>query len=308
MTQHLDAFLRHLAVEKGASTHTLRSYRGDLDDFRRFVARTLDQSAPSDPLSRIDARLVRAWLVDLHGRRLAPASVARHLAALRSWFAFLVRRGVMASSPAVDVKGPRLPRKLAAFLPIDEATALVDPRRLGGAQRERDLAIVELLWASGLRVSELSGLSLDDVDRAERTLRVLGKGGKERIVPFGGTSARALDAYLRQRGDARGPVFRNARGGRLTSRSVHTIVRRTARAAGIERRVTPHTLRHTFATHLLDAGADLRMIQELLGHARLTTTQRYTHVTGDQLMRVYDQAHPRAHAQAPSARASGTSR
>jgi integrase/recombinase XerC len=308
MTGHLDAFLRHLAVEKGASTHTLRSYRGDLDDFRGFVARTLDDRVSDDLLSRVDARLVRAWLVDLHGRRLAPASVARRLAALRSWFAFLVRRGVLPASPAGDITGPRLPRKLAAFLPIDEATALVDARRLGGRQRERDLAIVELLWASGLRVSELSGLSLDDVDRTERTLRVLGKGAKERIVPFGGSSARALEAYLARRGDDRGPLFRNARGGPLTSRSVHTIVRRTARAAGIERRVTPHTLRHTFATHLLDAGADLRMIQELLGHARLTTTQRYTHVTGDQLMRVYDQAHPRAHAQDASGRATGKSR
>jgi len=296
MTEWVDAFLRHLAIEKGASSHTLRAYRSDLNDFRSFVTRVGGARAERDLPGVVDARMIRAWLVDLHARRLAPASVGRRLAALRAWLRFLVRRGVVRANPARDVRSPRLPRKLASFLPIDEATALCDPRRSSGARRERDLAIVELLWASGLRVSELAGLALDDVERGERTLRVLGKGGKERIVPFGGGAARALETYLVTRGDGRGPLFRNARGGRLTSRSMHTIVRRMARRAGIERRVTPHTLRHTFATHLLDAGADLRMIQELLGHARLTTTQRYTHVSGDQLMRVYDQAHPRAHA------------
>jgi integrase/recombinase XerC len=148
------------------------------------------------------------------------------------------------------------------------------------------------LWATGLRVSELAGLDLADVDRAERTVRVLGKGGKERAVPYGAHAARALDAYLA--GRTRGPVFVGRRGGRLTVRAIHAMVRRRSVAAGLVRRVTPHTLRHTFATHLLDAGADLRMIQELLGHSRLSTTQRYTHVGAEQLMRVYDRAHPRA--------------
>jgi integrase/recombinase XerC len=239
-------------------------------------------------------RLIRAWLAALHARGLAPASVARKLAAVRSCYRFLVRRGVIEGNPAREARSPRQPRRLVSFLPIDEATQLVDGKAIGGRSRARDLAILELLYASGLRVSELAGLDLDDVDRGERAVRVLGKGSKERIVPYGGAASRALESWLGERGEARGPLFTNARGGRLTVRSVHTIVRRSARAAGITRRVSPHTLRHTFATHLLEGGADLRAIQELLGHSRLSTTQRYTHVGAEQLMKVYDRAHPRA--------------
>ena len=283
------AFLRHLAVERNASAHTLRSYANDLTDFQRFLA-----SRGTAELAATDPRTVRAWLAALHARGLAPASVARKLAALRSCFRFLVRRGVLEGNPAREARSPRQPRKLVTFLPIDEATQLVDGRALGGNSRTRDVAILETLYATGLRVSELAGLDLDDLDRAERTVRVLGKGRKERIVPYGSHAARALESWLGERGEAEGAVFANARGGRLTVRSVHTIVRRSARAAGITRRVSPHTLRHTFATHLLDGGADLRAIQELLGHSRLSTTQHYTHVGAEQLMKVYDHAHPRA--------------
>jgi len=194
------------------------------------------------------------------------------------------------------VRGPRPPKKLVSFLPIDEAMALMDAKTLDAGARVRDAAVLELLYATGLRVSELSGLDLDDLDRSQQTVRVLGKGRKERVVPYGSRAATALSAYLTGRGIGAGPLFANRRGGRLTVRSLHTIVRRSAAATGITRRVSPHTLRHTFATHLLDAGADLRVIQELLGHSRLSTTQRYTHVGADQLMRVYDAAHPRARA------------
>ena len=287
------AFLRHLEVERGASSHTLRSYRVDLADFSSFVAR----HAPGTAVSAVDSRIVRAWVVDLHARRLAPATIGRRLAAVRSWLRFLVRRGVLRTNPARDVRSPRLPKTLPNFLPVDDAKTLVDGRAVGGAARTRDLAILELLYASGLRVSELAGLDLDDVDRSDQTLRVLGKGGKERVVPYGEAAARALESHLSQRGFDDGPLFVNPRGRRLTVRSMHTIVRRSARAAGLVRRVTPHTLRHSFATHLLDGGADLRMIQELLGHSRLSTTQRYTHVTPDRLAAVYDAAHPRARAQ-----------
>ncbi|HSF05521.1 MAG TPA: tyrosine-type recombinase/integrase, partial [Methylomirabilota bacterium] len=235
----------------------------------------------------------RAWLMHLHGLGLQPASVARKLAALRSWLRFLVRRGTLSGNPAAEVRGPRLGRKLAAFLPIDESQALLD----GGSAPARDRAVLELLYASGLRVSELAGLDLDDADFTRRTVRVLGKGGKEREVPFGARAAAALDAYLRVRGHDGGPLFLGRRTRRLGVRSIFEIVRRQARAVGIARRVTPHTLRHTFATHLLDRGADLRMIQELLGHSRLSTTQRYTHVSATQLMRIYDRAHPRARRQ-----------
>ncbi len=289
MTDPQAAFLRHLAVERNASAHTLRSYANDLTDFQRFLA---GRGTPD--MTAADLRLVRAWLAALHARGLAPASVARKLAAVRSCFRFLVRRGVLEGNPAREARSPRQPRKLVSFLPIDEATQLVDGKAIGGNSRARDRAILELLYASGVRVSELAGLDLDDVDRTERTVRVLGKGGKERIVPYGGAAARALDAWLGERGEAGSALFTNARGGRLTVRSVHTIVRRSARAAGITRRVSPHTLRHTFATHLLEGGADLRAIQELLGHSRLSTTQRYTHVGAEQLMKVYDRAHPRA--------------
>jgi integrase/recombinase XerC len=307
MSGRRQAFLRYLSVERGASVHTVRSYASDLADFEAFLAETLGADAP---LAAVDTRVIRGWLARLGVRGLEPASIERRLAALRSWFRFLVRRGEVPANPAKTVRGPRVPRKLASFLPIDEATALVDPRHAGArrhgrgrttAERDRaildrDRAILELLWASGLRVSEVAGLDVDDVELAEATVRVLGKGSHERIVPFGRHAARALALYVEGRGAPRGALFVNARGRRLSVRSIHTIVRDAARAAGIVRRVSPHTLRHTFATHLLDAGADLRVIQELLGHRRLSTTQRYTHVSTDQLMRVYDQAHPRAHA------------
>jgi integrase/recombinase XerC len=289
MNDPLAAFLRHLSVERNASGHTLRSYRVDLADFQRFLAVRAGVG-----LAAAESRLVRAWLASLHARGLSPASIGRKLAALRSCCRFLVRRGVLERNPAREVRAPRQPRRLVSFLPIDEATQLVEGRAVGGPGRLRDLAVLELLYASGLRVSELSGLDLDALDRAARTVRVVGKGRKERIVPYGGAAARALEAWLARRGEQPGPLFASARGRRLGVRAIHTIVRRAARAAGLARRVSPHTLRHTFATHLLDGGADLRMIQELLGHSRLSTTQRYTHVAAEQLMKVYDRAHPRA--------------
>lgn len=290
MSDPLAAFLRHLRLEKQLSPHTLRSYRSDLEQFRQYCAATTGARALGEALRAVDVRLVRAWLMHLHGLGLEPASIARKLAALRSWLRFLVRRGELSRNPAAEVRGPRLPRKLATFLPIDESQALLD----GGPAAERDRAVLELLYASGLRVSELAGLDLDDVDLGQRTVRVLGKGTKERVVPFGARAAAALDTYLGQRGHGAGPLFVGRRGRRLGVRSIFDVVRRQARATGITRRVTPHTLRHSFATHLLDRGADLRMIQELLGHSRLSTTQRYTHVSTSQLMRVYDRAHPRA--------------
>ena len=296
MTDAVAAFLRYLAAEKQASPHTLRSYRSDLEQFRRFLSEVTDGSPLHVGLRNLDARLVRAYLARLHARGLDPVSVGRKLAALRSWLRFLVRRGALARNPAADIRGPRPGRKLAAFLPIDEAVALLD----GSETSVRDRAILELLYATGLRVSELSGLDLDDVDRGDATVRVLGKGRKERVVPYGAKAATALDVYLDGRGLARGPLFTGRGGRRLGVRTLFEIVRRRARAAGLTRRVSPHTLRHSFATHLLDAGADLRAIQELLGHSRLSTTQRYTHVGSDHLMRVYDHAHPRARAKGAS--------
>ena len=283
------AFLQYLAAERGASPHTLRSYAADLAELRGFL-----RTAKVASLAAADARTLRAYLAWLHGRGLAKSSIARKLATARSCFRFLARRGLVAANPARQVASPRLPKRLPSFLPIDESNELLDASHGATLSGRRDHAILELLYASGLRVAECCGLDLEDLDRRHGTVRVLGTGGKERMVPVGDEALAAVEAYLSLRGEAGGPLFRNVRGGRLTTRSVHNIVRRRAREAGIDRRVTPHTLRHTFATHLLGAGADLRLIQELLGHSRLSTTQRYTHVSPEHLMKVYDAAHPRA--------------
>jgi integrase/recombinase XerC len=338
MTSTPAAFLRYLAAEKNASPHTLKSYGNDLRQFESFLA--AERLAVHD----LTSRHVRAFLVVLHARGLDPASIARKLAAVRSWLHFLVRRGVLERNPARDVVGPRLPRKAVSFLDVDEAKALVESpmrdaasragaprhprpisgspgegrpparrRRVSAAQRSagrvisetdqlpgfavracRDAAILEMLYGTGLRVSELTGLDLGDIDDETGTVRVVGKGNKERIVPFGSKAAQALAAWLAHRGDGAGPLFRGRRGRRIDPREVYRVVGARARGAGITRTVGPHTLRHTFATHLLDAGADLRAIQELLGHSRLSTTQRYTHVGSDHLLKVYDRAHPRA--------------
>ena len=287
MTETPAAFLRYLAVEKAASPHTLKSYGNDLRQFEQFLR------SEAVAVSALTPRHVRAFLVSLHARGLDPVSIARKLACVRSWLRFLVRRGVLERNPAREVQAPRLPKKLASFLPVDEAHDLMEA---GDRTQPREAAILELLYASGLRVSELTGLDVDDVDRDARTVRVLGKGKKERIVPYGRKAARALEAWLAHRGSARGPLFPSAHGLRMPPRTVYGLVRAAARRAGIVRKVSPHTLRPSFATHLLDGGADLRAIQELLGHSRLSTTQRYTHVGAEHLVKVYEAAHPRARA------------
>ncbi len=289
MDAAVGSFLEYLGVERGSSPHTLRSYATDLTEFTRFLA---DEKIGG--LAEADTRAVRAYLARLHQRRLSKATIARKLAAVRSCFRFMARRGVLEVNPARQVRSPRLGRRLPSFLPKDEATQLLDAGPAVGAAGLRDRALVELLYASGLRVAECCGLDVDDLDEGRRTVRVLGKGDKERVVPVGETALEALAAYLAMRGRARGALFRNARGGRLTTRSALRIVKGVARRAGLGQRVTPHTLRHSFATHMLGEGADLRLIQELLGHSRLSTTQRYTHVSPEHLMRVYDATHPRA--------------
>ena len=282
-------FLRYLDLQRGASRHTLRGYATDLAEFRAFLSReAIGDLADADP------RAIRAWLVRLHDRKLAKSSIARKLATVRSCFRYLARLGVVEFNPARQVRSPRLPKRMPSFLPKDESKGLLDAETERSKAGLRDHALLELLYATGLRVAECCGLDLDDVDRRRGAVRVMGKGGKERVVPVGDAALGALDAWLSVRGEGRGALFTNSRGGRLGTRSVHRIVKRRSRAAGIDRRVTPHTLRHTFATHMLGEGADLRLIQELLGHSRLTTTQRYTHVSPEHLMKVYDSAHPRA--------------
>jgi len=288
MDDPVSCFLEHLAAERGASPHTLRNYGIDLREFVGFLRRE------GSSLTAADARLVRAYVAWLYGRRLAKVTIARRLASIRSCFRFLARRRVIEQNPARQVRSPRPPRRLPSFLPKDESRDLLDRRPGSSEAARRDHALLELLYATGIRVAECCGLDCDDVDRSHGTVRVLGKGDKERVVPVGDAALDALDGYLAARGRASGPLFTNHRGGRLTPRSVHRIVGRQARLSGLDRRVTPHTLRHTFATHMLGEGADLRLIQELLGHSRLSTTQRYTHVSPEHLMKVYDAAHPRA--------------
>jgi integrase/recombinase XerC len=289
------AFLEHLAVERRASPHTLRSYAADLRDFRAFLA-----TRGVDRFAEADARVIRAWVARLTQQQLARTSVGRRVAAVRSLYRFLARRGVVPSSPAREVRSPRTARRLPSFLPKDESRDLLDTPGPPSEAGRRDRALLEFLYATGLRVAECCALDVEDIDRGQGTVRVMGKGSKERAVPVGDEALDAIDDYLATRAGNGGPLFRNLRGGRLTTRSAARLVKGRARAAGLTRRVTPHTLRHSFATHLLGEGADLRLIQELLGHARLSTTQRYTHVSPEHLMKVYDRAHPRATAAEPS--------
>jgi integrase/recombinase XerC len=289
----IDAFLRHLKVERNASPHTVRAYGADLRDFADFLGR--ERSAPAD-LRAVDHLTLRAYLARLHDRGLSKTSASRKLAALRSFFRFLCREGLAATNPARSLLSPRVERRIPVRLEEADAGRLVEvPGEEPLAMRDR--AILEVLYATGLRCAELVGLDLSDVDQAGRMVRVLGKGSKERIVPFGRAAQGALNRYLSVRTGLRvrsEALFVNRRGGRLTDRSVRRLVARRVRQAALEQRVSPHTLRHAFATHLLERGADLRSIQELLGHARLSTTQRYTHLNTRQILESYRRAHPKA--------------
>ncbi len=294
------AFLNYLRVEKDFSPSTIRAYAADLRQFTDFVrAAAVRQEGKGelDP-SGITLKTVRSFLGHLSGLGLKPASLARKLATLRSFFRFLNREGQMEGNPARTLPSPTQPKKLPPILTVDEAFRLLDSPGASPKSRLRDRAILELLYSSGLRVGELAGLNLEDLDLPGGTVRVRGKGRKERLVPVGSKAALALSRYLaEERKAGRGstePIFVNLRGGRLTSRSVHRLLTGLARRQGWTKRITPHSLRHSFATHLLGAGADLRAIQEMLGHRSLSTTQRYTRVDLEQLSRVYDQSHPRS--------------
>ncbi|HKB70669.1 MAG TPA: tyrosine recombinase XerC [Thermoanaerobaculia bacterium] len=301
-------FLRALSLERNFSPQTVRAYASDLARFCEFWEKEFaNVPASKTPIDRIDALAVRAHVASLHRANLSSRSLARHLSALRSLFRWACRSGWCAANPAAGVPTPRQPKTLPRALTFADTERLLSADEEGAPFPERDRAMFEMLYATGIRVSELSGLDLDDLDSAQRLARVLGKGGKERIVPYGEPAADALRAYLPARaalrsgaeargdaGDGREPLLVNHRGGRLTSRSVARILKRRLREAGLPDRISPHALRHTFATHLLSAGADLRSIQELLGHASLSTTQKYTHVDAARLMEVYKKSHPKA--------------
>jgi len=292
MRQGIEEFLAYLEAERNVSPHTLKAYRTDLELFRDFLRR--EQGGETAP-EAVTHLLVRRYLASLH-RECAKSTVGRKLAAIRSLFKYLVREGRVRKNPAELVSTPKKEKRIPFHLDIDEVTALVTAP--GGVELPvlRDRAILETLYSSGFRVSELTGLDVGGVDLEEGLARVLGKGGKERVVPVGSHARRALADYLSARNHppADAPLFLNSRGGRLTSRSVGRIVDKYILKIAAMKKISPHTLRHTFATHLLEGGADLRAIQELLGHASLSTTQKYTHVSIDRLMEVYDKAHPKA--------------
>lgn len=294
----LSAFLQHLTYERNSSPHTVRNYRRDVLSFAAWAAARGDGRGP-ELWARVDAGAIRSFLAGLHTTH-ARTSIARIRSGLRTFFSFLVRQGHLAANPADAVSAPRAPKRLPGFLSVDSVLHLLDTVRREGILGFRDRAILELLYATGIRVSELVGLDGRDLRMESRTARVRGKGRVERDAPLTETSARALREYFecRQRAglplEPAGPVFLNARGGRLTDRSVRRVLDRRISEAAIAQHVSPHTLRHTFATHLLAAGADLVAIQELLGHKSLSTTQKYTHIGIEKLMEVYDRAHPRA--------------
>lgn len=299
MNDPIQQFVDWLRFEKKVSPHTVTNYQRDLRQWRLFLKERFPSAFSGRTLlaARVQSSMIRAWLVALFEDH-QPSSIARKLAALRSFFKFLVRRGGLAKSPAEEVSSPKLPKKIPAFLSVDQVLLLLQTVSGDDWRAARDRAILELFYSSGLRASELAGLQLADLDCRERTIRVRGKGNKERLVPFGETAADTLARYLqerqRQAAALEKGIFVNKFGRRLTVRSIERLVSKLSRRAGLFQRVTPHTLRHSFATHLLDGGADLRSIQELLGHANLSTTQKYTHITLDRLMEVYDKAHPKA--------------
>lgn len=292
MNDQIAQFIRYLGTERNVSPHTLEAYRRDIGQFHAFVR---GEQGDGATVAAIDHILIRRYLALLH-KECRKSSIGRKLAALRAFFTYLVREGVVRRNPAELVATPKREKKVPFHLSIDEVTALVEAPREGDLLSLRDRAILETLYSCGIRVSELTGLDIGGIDLEEGLARVLGKGGKERIVPLGSKARTALAEYLvaRNRPAVTEPLFINARGGRLTRRSVARIVDKHILRIATMKKVSPHTLRHTFATHLLEGGADLRAIQELLGHSSLSTTQKYTHVSIDRLMEVYDKAHPKA--------------
>jgi integrase/recombinase XerC len=299
MTSELRDFLEYLRLNRNVSPHTARAYESDLGQFVEYLAATRKVRPREMRPADIDAVAVSGFLADLHRRGNSRASAARKLASLRTFLRYLRHEGLVEGDPAALVGTPKREKKLPRHLAEQEMSRLLETPDVSTPFGRRDRAILELFYASGLRLSELVGLDLEDVNLAGRVVRVLGKGGKERTVPFNRTAAETIKAWL---GDlsasavaSRGPqaLFVNYRGGRLSTRSVDRLVRKYVAQCSTRFGISPHALRHSFATHLLQRGADLRAIQELLGHARLSTTQRYTHVNAAQLIETYRKAHPR---------------
>lgn len=292
MDNEVEFFLTFLTAEKNASSHTLKNYRIDLREFFKFLGKK-----GVEETSHLD---IRGYLATLKSHAYSRSTIARKLACLRSFYKFLTRENVLKANPAAGVSTPKREKKLPLFLDTDEVTHLLEAPSKKNWEERRDRAILETLYSSGLRVSELVGLNHDDMDLFGGLVRVRGKGKKERIVPVGQEAMRAIKDYLDERPPKEGdpgfkrPLYLNRSGGRLSDRSIRRMILKYARRIALKKDISPHTLRHSFATHMLDRGADLRSVQELLGHQNLATTQIYTHVTTRRLKEAYDSAHPRA--------------
>jgi integrase/recombinase XerC len=302
MKNLISSFITYIQKEKGYSEHTIRNYESDLRQFSEFVATKRDMRNGNPGIALVDYSLIRSYLGDLFNR-CQRTTIARKLSALKSFFRYLELRGLTSRNPAAEIATPKQEHYIPTYLPIDDMFALLEQPDREKESGLRDLAILELLYSSGLRVSELADLDIDSLDLASRLVRISGKGGKERLIPVGRKAIGAIREYLEHSekrrkkagyGRGQGPLFLNYRGGRLSTRNVHRMVKRYSRECGIRIEISPHSIRHTFATHLLDGGADLRSIQELLGHVNLSSTQKYTHVSIDKLMEVYDRSHPRS--------------
>jgi integrase/recombinase XerC len=302
MKKHIASFIEYLKSERGYSPHTIRNYESDLRQFCDFITDKKGTEGFELEVGRINYMLIREYVGGLFNK-CSRATIARKLSALKSFFRYLELRGLCLKNPAINISTPKLEKRIPVYLSIDEIFALLNQPNGDRGLGLRDLAIMELLYSSGIRVSELVFLHVEKLDFESRLVKVLGKGGKERIIPFGRRAYAVIKDYLRNTekirkkkgyGLLKGPLFLNYRGERLSSRSVNRIIKKYSRDSGIMTDISPHSIRHTFATHLLDSGADLRSIQEFLGHVSLSTTQKYTHVSIDRLMEVYDKSHPRS--------------
>ena len=292
----VETFLRFLEIEKNASAHTLLNYRKDLEQFETFAR---GQSGAATPFSwGVDRFVLRRYLTLLQGRDYSRSSIARKLSALRTFYKFLVREEKIQENPMSGIHGPKQEKRLPQFLDTQEVQKLLEAPRIHTKNKThaglRDRAILEVLYSTGIRISELAGIRLADVDFLGEVVKVRGKGKKERLAPIGSVALRALRDYLAVRGGASGAIFLNKAGKQLSARGIQRLTEKYRKQSFINKAISPHTLRHSFATHLLDAGANLRAVQELLGHRNLSTTQRYTHVTAQRLKKAYDKAHPRA--------------
>lgn len=305
MEEYLDRFEQHLKYERNVSAHTLRNYMSDLQQFYEYLCPIQKDGRRREvPVQEIDHITIREYLATFYKDNHKKTSIARKLATLRTFFRFLCREQILEMNPAKLVSSPRLEKKIPKVLSIEEMIRFIESPDTETVLGKRDRAILELLYGAGIRVSELCGLNVEDVDFKNQSIRVRGKGRKERIVPFGSKAKEALEIYMEVRGDLllespidnRDPeiLFYNYQGTRITTRSVGRMLDKYLKECAMSLEISPHSLRHSFATHLLSAGADLRAIQELLGHARLSTTQIYTQVSMEKLMQEYDKAHPKA--------------